>query len=167
MSTVRIYVTSPLGDIEVSQEGPTRYGCGSSSNREQINALLERAAHMVRTVYEIQEKPGSCAAKFDDDHVYRCALADGHHGDHTTVTGEHWQKSSFSPVVPAPAETEWPTWDAVPENVTVISSFLDHRYRKVDGEVFRVLEDGKRHKVADFTPTDMRSFAPFAAAKEG
>ncbi|MDV6277255.1 hypothetical protein R3Q06_27545 [Rhodococcus erythropolis] len=92
MSTVRIYVTSPLGDIEVSQEDPTRYG--SSSNREQINALLERAAHMVRTVYEIQEKPGSCAAKFDGDHVYRCALADGHHGDHTTVTGEHWQKGS-------------------------------------------------------------------------
>ena len=61
----------------------------------------------------------------------------------------------------------WDTWDTVPENVTVVSSFLDHRYRKVDGEVFRVLEDGKRYKVADFTPTDMRSFAPFVAAEEG
>jgi hypothetical protein len=61
----------------------------------------------------------------------------------------------------------WDTWDTVPENVTVVSSFLDHRYRKVDGEVFRVLEDGKQHKAADFTPTDMRSFAPFVAAEEG
>ena len=49
---------------------------------------------------EEETKAEACAGIFQGDRVYRCALADGHYGDHTTAKGEHWQKRpASSPVV--------------------------------------------------------------------
>ena len=53
MTTVRISVSSPQGDVEVSHESVDRFGQGHRQDRRAIKRLLERAAEMVGSVYEL------------------------------------------------------------------------------------------------------------------
>ena len=77
-----------------------------------------------------------------------------------------------SPVVPAPAETEWQTWDAVPDDTpyhgTTENGLLT--------ETVWVNKSGARHphrpsgyvnEFGDYADYEMHNFAPFVAAEEG
>ncbi|OQM82055.1 hypothetical protein [Rhodococcus sp. 66b] len=78
----------------------------------------------------------------------------------------HNPHPASSPVVPAPTETgPWPTWEAVPEGVTVKSA-NGERFRKTGVGAIHLLTNGvgdccKISVANDLQPT------PFVAAKEG
>lgn len=147
-----------LGDLTVL--GPEIF-----TNGEVINW---RGENFVRA-----QDDGICSAKFDGDRVYRCALADGHYGDHTTAKGEHWQKRpASSPVVPAPTETgPWQTWDAVPDH----KPYHGTTENGLLTETIWVNKSGARHAhrpsayvagVSDYADYEMHNFAPFVAAEK-
>ncbi|WEX03839.1 hypothetical protein [Rhodococcus sp. RCBS9] len=105
---------------------------------------------------EEETKAETCAGIFQGDRAYLCALAAGHYGDHTTANGEHWQKSSSSPAVPAPTETgPWKRIEDVPENVMV---------RGTDG-TWRGDPDGWLRSPGARASANL--CAPFVAAEEG
>ena len=73
--------------------------------------------------------------------------------------------AASSPVVPAPTETEWQTWEEVPEGV---------KYYGINtwGPTYYVNRSGVRHRVFDDTPSKTADYivqgsAPFVAAEEG
>lgn len=53
MTTVRISVSSPQGDVEVVQEHADYFAQGHRQDRRAIKHLLERASEMVVSVYEL------------------------------------------------------------------------------------------------------------------
>jgi len=69
-----------------------------------------------------------------------------------------------SPVVPAPTEAEWPTWQEVPEGVWYVSRDLKMHNRYINRNGNRYNDAGDRG-AADL-PGYMSPFAPFVAAKE-
>lgn len=69
--------------------------------------------------------------------------------------------TAFSPVVPAPTETEWPTWHEVPEGRTVLAKNR-HTYTKRDG----ILCIGTS-TMKSCMATSTQHLAPFVAAEEG
>ncbi|MCC4300408.1 hypothetical protein [Rhodococcus sp. 3-2] len=73
-----------------------------------------------------------------------------------------------SPVAPAPTETEWQTWQEVPEGVKyygVGDTYLDEPvvYVNRPSVVRHRVDDGKRSSTPDY---EVESFAPFVAAEE-
>ena len=81
-------------------------------------------------------------------------------------------KPTSSPVVPTPTETEWQTWQEVPDD-TPYRGTTENGLRT---ETIWVNKSGARHlhrpslyviRFGDYADHEMHNFAPFVAAKEG
>lgn len=55
MSSVRITVSSPLGDVDVTQETPSRFRASLFEDQAQIQKLLKAATARVYGAYGIEE----------------------------------------------------------------------------------------------------------------
>ncbi|MFI5434464.1 hypothetical protein ACHMZP_21615 [Rhodococcus baikonurensis] len=135
--------------------------------RPYVNQIVKVVGDLFPATEPAEEetKAEVCAGIFQGDRVYRCALADGHYGDHTTAKGEHWQKRpASSPVVPAPTETgPWPSLNDVPPTVRKVKDVKGHEWLRRDGslEWFGCGGPWNSCRVGHL------SLAPFVAAKEG
>ncbi|WP_047888553.1 hypothetical protein [Rhodococcus sp. ARP2] len=113
---------------------------------------------------EKETKAQRCPSEIEG---WGCSLTSGHDGDHTAYDqdGSAYVWPASSPVVPAPTETEWQTWQEVPEGV---------QYYGINGwgPTYYVNRGGVRYRVFDDTPSKtadyvVQNFAPFVAAEEG
>jgi len=120
---------------------------------------------------EATKAEGPCMGGGD---MHPCVLPAGHAGVHTDSRGLRWNNPATSPVVPAPTETDWQTWQEVPEGVK-----YSPKARPPAGSPLRLLAQplwvnrgGTRYQarsgtVSKIGDVEMFHYSPFVAAEEG
>ncbi|MFB7860197.1 MULTISPECIES: hypothetical protein [Actinomycetes] len=126
----------------------------SAEHVEEVQARV-RALFPATEPAEEETKAELCAVRL-------CVLPARHSGVHADREGLRWNNPTSSPVVPAPTETEWQTWQEVPEGVWFLTNQNIGCWMRRDGDKVTTVTGGW-----PVCTDSLVAQAPFVAAEEG